>query len=97
MCRMLVATGAIDIYSRLKKVKMSEAAAKEIAALFDEANKNSAASQHDILKLEVKLAEIEARLVEKIETSKAATIQWVAGMLVAQAGVFAALMKIFSK
>ncbi|MDL2207758.1 hypothetical protein LJB82_03440 [Desulfovibrio sp. OttesenSCG-928-M16] len=41
------------------------------------------------------LAETEARLMAEIAKSRAETIKWVAGLLMAQAAVIATLVKIF--
>jgi len=73
---------------------LGEEAAATLARVFekrDTENKRELATKAD---LELKLAEVEARLVAEIAKSKAETVKWIAGLLMAQAAVIAALVKL---
>jgi hypothetical protein len=92
------ALDTLQIYERLKKAKASDALSKEVAEIFSELVEERLVTKKDLEKTEAKLqAEIkntELRLHAEIEKSKADTIKWVAGLLLAQAGLIAAMVKL---
>ncbi len=74
----------LKIYERLKAADLPEKASKEIAEVIKETvSDNLVTKQY----LDLRLAEIRSEVVTSI-------IKWVAGMLVAQAGIIAALVKL---
>jgi hypothetical protein len=81
----------LKIYERLKNADLNEQAAKEIAEVFREVVDEQLVTKKD---LEESLAKTKTELQLSIEKAKNSTIKWVAGMLVAQAAVIAALVKI---
>ncbi|MBF0536625.1 MAG: hypothetical protein HQL03_00045 [Nitrospirae bacterium] len=97
----------LKIYERLKRANVDKQAAKEIAEVFKDIAESSLATKTDIerlrleiekakaeieAKLEIRLASIEIKLAE----AKIDTIKWVAAMLVAQAAVIGAFIRLFS-
>ena len=78
----------LNIFSRLKSTGLPEESAKEIAEVFRETIEEKLATKNDL-----ELAKNE--LKKEIAESKAGTIRWVAGMLVAQAALIATLVKLF--
>ncbi|MBI2471051.1 MAG: hypothetical protein HYV59_07395 [Planctomycetes bacterium] len=77
----------LKIYSRLKSKGIQEEAANEIAEIFNEIVSTEIATKTDIEKLKI---ELERNLAEiKVEILK-----WVAGMLVGQAALITALIKL---
>ncbi len=85
-----------DDAKKLEKAIGPEAA-EVIAKLFetqDEAIRKGIATKAD---LEIGLKTLEMRLVERMADFKAETIKWVAGMLLAQAAIIAALVKLLAK
>ena len=85
---MPVAVDTLNIFSRLKSTGLSEESAREIAEVFRETVEENLATKNDLemVKVEIK---------KDIAESKAGTIRWVAGMLVAQAAFIATLVKLF--
>ena len=73
----------LTIYEQLKSSSLNDEAARGIAEVLRNVVENDLATKLDI--------EI---IRKEIETAKADIIKWVAGMLVAQAAVFAALVKL---
>ena len=82
-----VAINTLNIYSRLKSTGLSEESAKEIAEVFQETIDEKLATKND-------LELVKNELKKEIAESKADTIRWVAGMLVAQAALIATLVKL---
>jgi hypothetical protein len=77
----------LKIYERLKAADLPEKASKEIAEVFRETIEERLATKQD-------LKELEKRIELKISEAKVDLIKWVAGLLVAQAAVIAALVKL---
>jgi hypothetical protein len=71
----------LNIYNRLKSVKMDDKQAREIAAIF-----NEIIEQNLVTKRDLREALSETRSDLKI---------WVAGMLLAQTGLIFAMFKLF--
>ena len=84
---MSAAIDTLNIYSRLKSTGLSEESAKEIAEVFQETIDEKLATKND-------LELVKNELKKEIAESKAGTIRWVAGMLVAQAALIATLVKL---
>ncbi len=84
---MPAAIDTLNIYSRLKSTGLSEESAKEIAEVFQETIEEKLATKND-------LELVKNELIKEIAESKADTIRWVAGMLVAQAALIATLVKL---
>ena len=84
---MPAAINTLNIYSRLKSTGLSEESAKEIAEVFQETIDEKLATKND-------LELVKNELKKEIAESKADTIRWVAGMLVAQAALIATLVKL---
>jgi len=88
----------LKVYERFKKAKTSDAQARELAEILSELVDDQLATKNDVLKLntelQVEIKNSEMRLHSEIEKSKAATIQWVAALLLAQSGLIAALVKL---
>ena len=59
-----------------------------------EAIEDKVAAKRDLQEVKRDMLEMEGRLKAEIANSRAETIKWVAGMLVAQAAVIAALVKL---
>jgi len=77
----------LKVYERFKKAKTVDAQARELAEILSELVDDQLATKNDVLKLKTELQ-------TEIEKSKAATIQWVAALLLAQSGLIAALVKL---
>lgn len=77
----------LKIYERLKAADLPEKASKEIAEVIKETIVDRLATKQDLKELEMKIE-------LKISEAKVSIIKWVAGMLVAQAAVVAALVKL---
>ncbi|MBI3585198.1 MAG: DUF1640 domain-containing protein [Nitrospinae bacterium] len=81
----------LKVYERLKGADLSEKAAKEIAEVFRETiEERLVTRQH----LDLRLKELEANLRREMAEIKNDTIKWVAAMLVAQAALISALVKL---
>ncbi|MBI5213563.1 MAG: DUF1640 domain-containing protein [Nitrospirae bacterium] len=81
---MTAAVDTLKLYERLKAADLPEKAAKEIAEVIkDTVDERLVTKEY----LDVRLAELKAEIVTSI-------IKWVAAMLVAQAAVIAALVKL---
>ena len=95
---MPAAIDTLNIYNRLKATGLPEESAKEIAEVFRETIDEKLATKNDLelakseLKKDIELLRSELR--KEIAESKAGTIRWVAGMLVAQAALIASLVKL---
>ena len=106
---MASAIDTLNIYNRLKSTGLPEESAKEIAEVFREIIEENLANKNDLkttesnltkyiesvraeLKRDIELLRSELR--REIAESKASTIRWVAGMLVAQAALIASLVKL---
>ena len=72
----------LQLYERFRSANLDEKAAREIAEVIKEVAENNLVTQQY---LDVRLAELKADI-----------IKWVAAMLVAQAAVIAALVKLIS-
>ncbi|MEW6667072.1 MAG: DUF1640 domain-containing protein [Thermodesulfobacteriota bacterium] len=70
--------------------RQAEIHAEALAGFVDE----QLATKKDILLLQRDIKDLELRLTEKIETIRADLLKWVAGMLVAQGAIVAALVKL---
>lgn len=77
----------LRIYERLRKASLEDSAAKEIASVFKETVEDQLATKAD-------LERVKMELESSIAQSKAETVKWVAGMLVAQAAIIAGLVKL---
>lgn len=77
----------LKIYERLKSADLNDKAAKEIAEVFKETIDEQLATKTD-------LAILKSELEATISKTKAEIIKWVAGMLVAQAAIVTALIKL---
>ena len=84
----------LKIYERLKSAELNDKAAKEIAEVFKETIDEQLATKMDITALKTDLEKLKLELTAEIQKSKAETIKWVAGMLVAQAAIIATLVKL---
>ncbi|MEW6068814.1 MAG: DUF1640 domain-containing protein [Nitrospirota bacterium] len=84
---MSTAIDTLKVYERLKAADLPERAAKEIAAVIKDMIEERLVTKADLKELEVNLR------CEMAEI-KASIIKWVAGMLVAQAAVITALVKL---
>ena len=95
---MPLAIDTLNIYSRLKSTGLTEESAREIAEIFRETVEENLASKNDLKTTESNLTKyiesVRAELKKDIAESKAETIKWVAGMLVAQAALIATLVKL---
>lgn len=81
----------LKVYERLKSADLPEKAAKEIAEVFRETIEERLATKRDLTELEKHL---DLRLKELESSIKADIIKWVAAMLVAQAALISALVKL---
>jgi hypothetical protein len=70
----------LAVFERLKSADLSETAAKEIAEVLKDVTETNL-----VTKLDLDLA---------LERTKSGMIRWVAGLMVAQAGVIVALIKL---
>lgn len=79
---MIMNTGidTLRIYERLKSARLEDTAAKEIASVLKETIDDNLATKVDLERLKSEL--------------KAEIIKWVAGMLIAQAAMIAAIVKL---
>jgi hypothetical protein len=88
----------LKVYERLKGADLSEKAAKEIAEIFRETIEERLATKRDLTELEkhfdLRFKELDAKLELKISETKVDIIKWVAAMLVAQAALISALVKL---
>ena len=106
---MPAAIDTLNIYSRLKSTGLSEESAKEIAEVFRQTVDENLANKIDLEQVKTELQRdlervrselkkdielVKSELKKEIAESKAGTIRWVAGMLVAQAALIAALVKL---
>jgi hypothetical protein len=88
-----------DDSKKLEKAVGPEAA-EVIAKLFesqDEAIRKDLATSHDIALVQKDIALLQADVDKKLAETKASLIMWVAGMLVAQSAIIAALVKLLAK
>ncbi len=93
---------SLRIYERLKATRGRDALVREIAGVFGELVDTKLATKHDLDRLRSELqADIEklristeARIDAKGMEVKHDLIRWVAGMLLAQAGLIAAIVKL---
>ena len=84
---MTVGVDTLSIYERLQKVHMDEKQAKEISLLLKENAEQIMKEQEDTLITK-------SDLKKDLAIIKAEMIQWIAGMLIAQAAIVATLVKI---
>jgi len=106
---MTLTVDTLNIYNRLKSTGLSEESAKAIAEIFREAIEENLANKNDLKTTESNLTKyiesvrtelkkdievLRAEVKTEIAESKASTIKWVAGMLVAQAALIATLVKL---
>jgi hypothetical protein len=88
-----------DDSKKLEKAVGPEAA-EVIAKLFeaqDEVIRKDLATRHDIALIQKDIALFQADVDKKLAETKASIIMWVAGMLVAQSAIIAALVKLLTK
>jgi hypothetical protein len=88
-----------DDTKKLEKAVGPEAAAV-IAKLFesqDEAIRKDLATRHDIALVQKDIALLRADVDAQLAKAKTDIIKWVAGMLVAQSAIIAALVKLLAK
>ncbi len=83
---------------RLKEAGFTEQQAEALAAAEAELIENNLATKRDLQELEVALKkdikELELRLEAKINELNFDLVKWIAGLLLAQAGLIAALVKL---
>lgn len=79
---------------RLKAAGVPEEQAEVQAETFAEIMEERLATKYDIELLRRDMKEMEPGLKKDIAASKSETIKWVAGMLIVQAGLIAALVKL---
>lgn len=91
---MAVAIDTLRIFERLREAELPERAAKEIAEVFKENIEEHLATKNDITTVRAEIEKVKFELETTIAKTKVEIIKWVAGMLVAQAVVIAALVKI---
>jgi hypothetical protein len=92
----------LAVFERLKSADLPETAAKEIAEVLKDVMETNLVTKADLdLALErtknelyVALERVKTELEIKIERTKADLVRWVAGLMVAQAGVIVALIKL---
>ncbi len=99
----------LKIYSRLKSKGIQEEAANEIAEIFNEVVSTEIATKSDIKDLkistrtdleklkiasEINLEKLKTELEKTIAKSKVEILKWVAGMLIGQAVLITALIKL---
>jgi hypothetical protein len=76
--------------------KQAEGQVKVVSKLIE----SNLATKHDLQqmesKLENKMQHMESKLLTEILHVRSETIKWVAGMMVAQAAVFVAILKLFN-
>lgn len=77
---MEIGIDTLRIYERLKAAELSDRAAKEIAEVIKNVVEDHLATRADVEKI--------------VEKAKVDIIKWVAGMLVAQAAIVAALVEL---
>jgi hypothetical protein len=101
----MFAIDTLSIYERLKKTKNTDSLAHEIAEIFKEVTEDKLATkadmkmlqadlQHTEIRLQADLKQTELKLQKEISQSKVDMIRWVAGMLLAQAGLITTLNKL---
>ncbi|KPA09416.1 hypothetical protein MHK_010381 [Candidatus Magnetomorum sp. HK-1] len=107
----MLVTPFFDTHENIKlltKSGFSEEQAEGQVKVVSNLIENNLATKTDLQQLENKLTiklqemdnrmqKIESKMLTEILHSRSETIKWVAGMMVAQATVFAAILKIFSK
>ena len=85
-------------FEKLKAAGFSEHQAKVQVEVIREVIEDKMATKRDLKELEVALKrdmqEMEFRLMAEIAKSRAETLKWTAGMLIAQAAVIATLVKL---
>ncbi|MCE9597070.1 MAG: hypothetical protein K8S54_03805 [Spirochaetia bacterium] len=74
------------IYSRLKRARASDAVSREIAMIFGQMVEGKLATKQD-------LAVLEKDLKTEIAASRAETLRWIVGMMIAQTGLLFAAIK----
>lgn len=92
-----VSAGAIDtlaIFQRLKKADLHEEAAREIATVLKDVVETNAVTRVDLEEVKADLERSIAGLDLKIEQTKTDLVRWVAGLMIAQAAVIVALIKL---
>jgi hypothetical protein len=92
---MTTAIDTLRIFERLRDAELPERAAKEIAEVFKENIEEHLATRTDITTVKAEIEKMKLELEATIAKTKVEIIKWVAGMLVTQAVVVAALVKIF--
>ena len=81
----------LAVFERLKSAELPETAAKEIAEVLKDVMETNLVTKAD---LNLALERVKTELEIKIERTKADLVRWVAGLMVAQAGVIIALIKL---
>ena len=99
----------LNIYNRLKSTGLSEESARTIAEIFREAIEENLANKKDLKTTESNLSKyiesvrtelkkdmevLRSEVKKDIAESRASTIKWVAGMLIAQTALIATLVKL---
>jgi hypothetical protein len=84
----------LGYFQRLKAAGFSEAQAQVQVDALREIVEDKLATKHDIHELKRDIQALEARLEVRLAETKAEIIKWMAGRLIAQAAVVAALVKL---
>ena len=81
----------LAVFERLRSAELSDAAAKEIAEVLKDVMETNLVTKAD---LDLALERMKKELMVEIAHSKYDMVRWVAGLMVAQAGVIIALIKL---
>ena len=81
----------LAVFERLKSADLSETAAKEIAEVLKDVTETNLVTKLD---LDLALERTKNDLYLALERTKSNMIKWVAGLMIAQAGVIVALIKL---
>jgi hypothetical protein len=81
----------LAVFERLRSAELSDAAAKEIAEVLKDVMETNLITKAD---LDLALERMKKELMVEIARSKYDMVRWVAGLMVAQAGVIIALIKL---
>lgn len=81
----------LAVFERLKSADLTETAAKEIAEVLKDVTETNLVTKID---LDLALERTKSDLYIALERTKSDLIKWVAGLMIAQAGVIIALIKL---
>lgn len=97
---MQASLSTLQIYERLKKVRLPQAQAREIADILGDFARDHLTTKDDLekvhLELKNELEKLRMELTADIERSRSSTILWVAGLLMAQAAMIVTLQKLLT-